>query len=80
LLDHVMFTGNSHGNIHIFHIPEDLDEVVQIEHKQIHEKAITDIAASTVGNLVVTADDSGALCLWIMEQELQPVYTFPTFG
>jgi hypothetical protein len=74
-----MCTGNSTGTIRIFQIPEDLDRVVQIECKQVHKKAVTDIAASMTGNLAVTADDSGELSVWRLEQELQPVYSFPTF-
>jgi WD40 repeat protein len=74
-----MFTGNSSGTIRIFHIPEDLDRVVKIERRQIHKKAVTDIATSVTSNLIVTADDSGELSLWRLEQDLQPVYTFPTF-
>lgn len=75
-----MFAGNSSGTIHIFHITKDSAEVVQVERKRVHEKAITDIATSVGGHLVATADDAGALCLWRMEQQLEPVNTFPTFG
>jgi WD40 repeat protein len=74
-----MFTGNSSGTIRIFHILEDLDRVIKIERKQVHKKAVTDIATSVTGNLIVTADDSGELSVWRLEQELQPVHIFPTF-
>ncbi|XP_021913150.1 WD repeat-containing protein 54-like isoform X3 [Zootermopsis nevadensis] len=81
LIGHDMLcVGNSSGTIRIFHIPEDLDPVVKIDHKQVHKKAVTDIAASvTGGNLVVTADDSGELSLWRLERELHLVSMFPTF-
>jgi hypothetical protein len=76
----LMCAGNSSGIIHIFHIAEEWAEVVQVDRKQVHEKAITDIATSACGRLVATADDAGALCLWRMERQLEPVNTFPAFG
>lgn len=76
----ILCVGNSSGSINVFHIPEDADEVAHIECKCVHKKAITDIATSPAGNLIVSADDSGALLAWKMEQELKPVYEFATFG
>ncbi|XP_069697536.1 WD repeat-containing protein 54-like [Periplaneta americana] len=78
--DDLLCVGNSSGTIRIFKIPEDSDELEKVECKHIHEKAVTDIASSTEENLLVTADDSGAVCLWKMEQELEPVSSFPTYG
>jgi WD40 repeat protein len=75
----VIFAGNSNGTIHIFHITEDWDEVLQVERKRVHEKAITDIATSTGDRLLATADDAGALSLWKLEQQLGPVNTFPSY-
>jgi hypothetical protein len=54
--------------------------VAHVEGKRVHKKAITDISTSLAGNLVVSADDGGALSAWKMEQELKPVYEFATFG
>jgi hypothetical protein len=57
-----------------------VDEVAHVECRRVHKKAITDIATSVAGNLIISADDSGALSAWKMEQELKPVYEFATFG
>jgi hypothetical protein len=54
--------------------------VAHIESKRVHKKAITDISTSVAGNLIISADDGGALSAWKMEQELKPVYEFATFG
>jgi len=54
--------------------------VAHIEGKRVHKKAITDISTSLAGNLIVSADDGGALSTWKMEQELKLVHEFATFG
>jgi hypothetical protein len=73
-------SGTSNGSINVFHIPEDTNAVAHIEGRRVHKKAITDISTSTARNLIISADDGGALSAWKMEQQLKHVYEFPTFG
>jgi hypothetical protein len=72
--------GTSNGSINVFHIPEDTTAVAHIEGRRVHKKAITDISTSAAGNLIISADDGGALSAWKMEQQLKHVCEFATFG
>ena len=75
-----VIVGNNTGKIRIFHALNKSESIEIIESKQCHEKAITDLAGSESGNLLVSSDDSGAVCLWKLNEELQLVCDFPTFG
>ncbi|KAJ9585110.1 hypothetical protein L9F63_020550, partial [Diploptera punctata] len=72
--------GNSIGYIRIFYAVDKSDGIELTESKKCHEKAITDLTGFENGNLLVTADESGAVCLWKLKEELQLVVDFPTFG
>ncbi|PSN29976.1 hypothetical protein C0J52_25382 [Blattella germanica] len=75
----MLCVGNT-GSIRIFHASEASDEIEKIEMKRCHEQAITDMAGCIVEHLMVSADESGAVSLWTMKQNLQLISSFPTYG
>uniref|UniRef100_A0A674JVP0 WD repeat-containing protein 54 beta-propeller domain-containing protein n=1 Tax=Terrapene triunguis TaxID=2587831 RepID=A0A674JVP0_9SAUR len=73
-------TGTSSGLVLVFDIPSKGTNITLSEVLQEHRDSITDIASEDGAADLVTADDSGALCVWRSKDEFSLLTKISAFG
>uniref|UniRef100_A0A8C9VYI5 WD repeat domain 54 n=1 Tax=Scleropages formosus TaxID=113540 RepID=A0A8C9VYI5_SCLFO len=76
--------GISSGSVLVFDIPSKGSNVMLSEVLEEHRDAVTDMASECSGSLeymadLVTADDSGLLCVWKSGEDFQLLHKIPGF-
>ncbi|KAK1174146.1 WD repeat-containing protein 54-like [Acipenser oxyrinchus oxyrinchus] len=84
-LGHYICVGTSSGSVLVFKIPDKGANIILSEVLEEHRDPITDIATETSSSKeyiadIVSADDSGLLCIWKAGEDFKLLNKIPAYG